>query len=133
MSLDFNSPIQPPINSAAAFDDFYRQQENVQRLMAQASREKSEKEKRMLAGAEANVAQKQLLEQQLDIIQKQNELLYDNFLKLKEMYDDQVQANKEAKDELERSRKYNRRMMAIAIVAMLAAIASPIVTLWVSR
>lgn len=133
MGLDLSGVNQFAQNSAAVLADFHRQQENMQRLMAQASREKAEKEKRMLAGAEANVAQKQLLEQQLDIIQKQNELLYDNFSKLKEMYDDQVQANKEAKDELERSRKYNKWMMAISIIAMLAAIASPIVTLWVSR
>ena len=87
----------------------------------------------MVAGAEASIAQKQLLEQQVEIIQKQNELLSDNYTKLKEMYDAQVEANKEAKVELKRSKRFNLAMMIIAIIAMLAAIAGPIVTFLVSR
>ena len=87
----------------------------------------------MVAGAEASIAPKELLEQQVEIIQKQNELLSDNYTKLKEMYDAQVEANKEAKEELKRSKRFNIAMMIIAIIAMLAAIAGPIATLWVSR
>ena len=48
------------------------------------------------------------------------------------MFDEQVQANKEAKEELKRSKCFNAWMMVIAIIAMLAAIASPIVTVLVS-
>ena len=67
------------------------------------------------------------------MIQKQNELLSDNYSKLKEMYDAQVEANKEAKEELKRSKRSNLIMMIIAFIAMLAAIAGPIATILVSR
>lgn len=132
MSLDLSSLIQPAVNSAAALAAISRQQEEWGSSIAQANHERIEREKMLVAGAEASVAQKQLLEQQLDTIQKQNELLYDNFLKLKEMYDAQVQANREAKDELEQSRRFNKWMMTVSIIAMLAAIAGPVVTLLVS-
>ena len=49
---------------------------------------------------------------------------------VEEMFDVQVEANKEAKEELKRSRQFNIAMMIIAIVAMLAAIAGPIATIW---
>ena len=65
-------------------------------------------------------------------MQKQNKLLCDNYEKLKEMFDAQVQANRDSKDELEQSRRFNRWMMTVSVIAMLAAIASPIVTLLVS-
>lgn len=87
----------------------------------------------MVAGAEASIAQKELLEQEVEIIQKQNKLLSDNYSKLKEMFDAQVEANKEAKEELRRSRRFNVAMMIIAIIAMLAAIAGPIATVLVSK
>ena len=67
----------------------------------------------MVVGAEANIAQKELLEQQLEIIKKQNELLSENYSKLKEMYDAQVDANKEAKKELKTSKRFN---IAIATI-----------------
>ena len=86
----------------------------------------------MVAGAEASIAQIGLLKQQVEIIQKQNELLADNYSKLKEMYDAQVVAYKEAKEELKRSKSFNLAMMIIAIIAMLAAIAGPIATILVS-
>ena len=44
-----------------------------------------------------------------------------------------IEANKEAKDELKRSKRFNFIMMIISIMAMLAAIAGPIVTIIVSR
>ena len=86
-----------------------------------------------MAGAEANVAQKELLEQQLSALGEQNKLLADNYSKLKEMYDAQVQSNSEAKEDLRRSRNFNAWMMVIAIIAMLAAIAGPIATILVSQ
>lgn len=49
------------------------------------------------------------------------------------MFDAQVQVNREAANELEKSKRFNAWMMIIAIVAMLAAIAGPIVTILVSR
>lgn len=66
-------------------------------------------------------------------IEEQNHLLSDNYVKLKDMYDSQSESYREAQEELRRSRKYNVSMMIISAVAMLAAIASPLVTLYVSR
>lgn len=84
-----------------------------------------------VAGAEANIAQKELLEQQLKTMKEQNELLADNYNKLKEMYDAQIVSYKEAKEDLKRSRRFNIGMMIISIIAMLAAIVGPIITLYV--
>ena len=66
------------------------------------------------------------------MIREQNMFLCDNYEKLKEMYDAQVQANIEAKTELDRSKRFNAWMMVIAIIAMLAAIAGPVTTILVS-
>lgn len=104
-----------------------------QKIIEQANQKAIKNNEILLAGAEANIAQKELLEQQIEIFQKQNELLLDNYSKLEEMFDSQVEANKEAKEELRRSRRFNVAMMIIAIIAMLAAIAGPIATIWVSK
>lgn len=95
-------------------------------------RQSAQKDATLVAGAEASIAQKELLEQQLEVVKKQNELLCDNYAKLKELYDAQVQANIEAKEELKKSKRFNAWTMVVAVIAMLAAIASPVVTLWVS-
>ena len=120
-------------NSAATFSEISRQQEAAFRAVTIANRERIEREEKMVAGAEASIAQKELLGQQVEFLQKQNDLLSDNYLKIKEMFDAQVEANREAKEELKRSKRFNLGMMIIAIIAMLAAIAGPIVTIWVSR
>ena len=132
MGLDFSGFNQSIANSASAFAEISRRQEESLRAVEQANQEKIERERRLVAGAEASIAQKELLEQQVEMIQKQNELLSDNYTKLKEMYDAQVDANKEAKEELKRSKRFNLAMMIIAIIAMLAAIAGPIATFLVS-
>ena len=85
------------------------------------------------ASAEAMMIQKELLEKQVEITQEQNQLLLNNYSKLEEMFKDQVERNKEAKEELKRSKRFNLIMMTISIVAMLAAIAGPIVTILVSK
>lgn len=74
-----------------------------------------------------------LREHQGDMMRKQNDLLFDNYSKLKELYDAQVQMNKESKEELKRSKRFNIAMMIIAIIAMVAAIAGPIATILVSQ
>ncbi len=130
--IKFDVITQSVANSARTISEFYRRNEAALSQVAQAKQEQINREKRIAAGADASIAQKELLEHQLEIIQKQNELLSDNYLKLKEMFDVQVEANKEAKEELKRSRQFNIAMMIIAIVAMLAAIAGPIATIWVS-
>ena len=103
--------------------------ERNQQILVEAGRQAAERNATLLAGAEANIAQKELAAQQLNTLKEQNKLLQDNYERLEQMYEAQVQANAEAKDELERSKKFNRWMMAIAIIAMFAAIAGPIVTL----
>ena len=133
MSLDFSGFNQSNVNSAASLAAISRQRDEGLRDVEQANRAKIERENRLVAGAEASIAQKELLEQQVEIIRKQNELLSDNYTKLKEMYDAQVEANKEAKEELTRSKRFNLAMMVISFIAMLAAIAGPIVTIIVSR
>lgn len=133
MKFDFSDFNQSVANSAAMLSEINRQHEESLRAVAQAKQEKIEREERMVAGAEASIAQKELLEQQVEIFQKQNDLLSDNYSKLKEMFDAQVEANKEAKEELKRSKRFNIAMMIIAIIAMLAAIAGPVATIWVSK
>ncbi len=133
MNFDYNGINLSLANSATAVEEFARRNAERMNIIAQANQEKIDRENRMVAGAEASIAQKELLEQQVEIVQKQNELLSDNYTKLKEMYDAQVEANKEAKEELKRSRRFNLVMMIIAFLAMLATIAGPIVTILVSK
>lgn len=76
--------------------------------------------------------QNELSSKQINILMEQNHLLADNYNKLKNMYDEQVRINIQSNKDLEQSRRYNRWMMVIAIIAMIAAIAGPIVTLIVS-
>ena len=77
--------------------------------------------------------QNSLVSQQVGILIEQNRLLTENYNKLKDMYDNQVVSYNKAKEDLRRSRNYNKWMMVVAIIAMLAAIASPIVTILVSK
>ena len=132
-NLKFDSPIA---TSAKQFSDISRELARSHQTLVESSREAAkEAAKRnatLVAGAEASIEQKELLQQQLEIIREQNALLCDNYEKLKEMYDAQVQENESAKEELKRSRRYNAWMMVIAIFAMFAAIAGPIVTILVS-
>ena len=133
-NLKFDSPIA---TSAKQFSDISREIARSHQTFVESSREAAkEAAKRnatLVAGAEASIEQKELLQQQLEIIREQNALLCDNYEKLKEMYEAQVQENESAKEELKRSRRYNAWMMVIAIFAMLAAIAGPIATILVSQ
>lgn len=119
-------------NSAARVSAIADEMKQNQRLIDQRSEQKLKINATLLAGAEANIAQKTLFEQQIEIIQKQNALLFDNYSKLKELFDVQVEKNKEAKEELKLSKRFNIAMMIIAIIAMIAAIAGPIATILVS-
>lgn len=133
MELDFSGIRQSLTNSASFASEVSRQHEESMRAIEQATQEKIEREERIIAGAEANIVQNELLEKQVEIFQKQNELLTSNYEKLKEMFDAQVEASEEAKEELKRSKRFNLAMMIIAIIAMLAAVAGPIVTFLVSK
>lgn len=110
-----------------------RQLEEISRLMDKENQREAAYRAKLAAGAEADIAQKELMQSQLEALREQNELLSENYKKLKEMYDSQIEANEEAQKELKRSRKFNAWMMVIAIIAMLAAVAGPIVTVLFSR
>ena len=134
MNLDLNSlnGTLSVANSALMASKIADEVERNQRLAATMALQSAERDATLVAGAEASIEQKELLQQQLEIIREQNALLCDNYEKLKEMYEAQVQENESAKEELKRSRRYNAWMMVIAIFAMFAAIAGPIVTILVS-
>ena len=133
MKFDLSDLNQSFLNSASSLAEFDRVQKRVSSAIEQENKERIKREEKMVAGAEASIAHKELLVQQVEILQKQNNLLSENYAKLKEMYDAQVEANKEAKKDLQESRRYNTKMMVIAIIAMLAAIAGPIATILVSK
>ena len=120
------------VNSAMRVNSIAEEMEHRERVAAAIARESAKRDATLVAGAEASIEQKELLQQQLEMIREQNMFLCDNYEKLKEMYDAQVQANIEAKTELDRSKRFNAWMMVIAIIAMLAAIAGPIATILVS-
>lgn len=120
------------VNSAMRVNTIAEEMAHRERVAAAIARESAKRDATLVAGAEASIEQKELLQQQLEMIREQNMFLCDNYEKLKEMYDAQVQANIEAKTELDRSKRFNAWMMVIAIIAMLAAIAGPITTILVS-
>ena len=119
-------------NSAMRVSTIAEETERNQRILDQINKQTAQRDATLVAGAEANIAQKELLEQQIEMLHTQNDILYVNYAKLKELYETQVEANKEAKEELERSKRFNIAMMVIAIVTMIAVIAGPIVTVLVS-
>lgn len=119
-------------NSARQVSLITADNNRTKKAIADEERQSAKRNEILVAGAEANIEQKNLLEQQLEIIHEQNRLLQDNYEKLKEMYDAQVQINKDAAKELARSKRYNAGMMIISLIAMFAAVAGPIITLWIS-
>ena len=161
-TLDFGR-LQDSLNlvTARQVSLFSEQEENHRRVVEEISREAAHRNAKIVAGAEASVAQKELMEEQLvelksqnDILSEQlkaeqaqkeilkehlkvtteqNDLLSANYQKLEEMYNAQKESNDDARKDLHKSRVFNAWMMVIAIVAMLAAIAGPIVTVLVSR
>ena len=110
-----------------------RQVAEISRRMDEKNQREAEHRAKLETGAEADIAQKELLQSQLETLREQNGLLSENYEKLKAMYDSQVEANEAARNDLKSSRKFNAWMMVIAIIAMLAAIAGPIATILVSR
>ena len=120
------------VNSAMRVNTIAEEMAHGERVAAAIARESAKRDATLVAGAEASIEQKEILQQQLEMIREQNMFLCDNYEKLKEMYDAQMQANIEAKTELDRSKRFNAWMMVIAIIAMLAAIAGPITTILVS-
>lgn len=107
--------------------------EKSRRVLEDLSKAQAERTAAIVAGAQANIEQKELLEDQLEQLKTQNKLLEDNYRKLEEMYNDQKESYNSAREDLKRSHRFNAWMMVIAIIAMLAAVAGPIVTFLVSR
>ena len=162
-TLDLNSlkANLDSINSAFVVSQIAKQNEEAYRIARAVSEQNARRDAKIVAGAEANVAQKELMEEQLGELKAQNDILAEqlkaeqvqreileehlkvtteqntllsaNYQKLEEMYNSQKESNDEARKDLHKSRVFNAWMMVIAIVAMLAAISGPIVTVIVSR
>ena len=109
-----------------------RQAEEISRAFEEQRKAERQHRERLEEVVTSSIEQKKLLEEQVGILYEQNRLLSENYDKLKEMYDAQLQATEEAKKDLQRSQIFNGWMMVISIVAMLATVASPIVTVLVS-
>lgn len=77
--------------------------------------------------------QNELIAKQIEVLVHQNELLSDNYNKLKDICDVQEHAYQESREDLRSSRIFNRWMMAIAVIVMLTAIAGFVVTVLVSN
>jgi len=100
-NLDFNGlnfDISPAINSVQLLA---KQFEERDKILDQISRDKAKKDAAMIAGAEASVAQKELLEEQLKEIKEQNLQLKENYRLLNELYES---AKKEAQDNAKEAR-----------------------------
>ena len=99
--LDFNSlnfDFSSTLNSARAVSEQF---ERNQRIADNVSRINAKRDATMMAAAEASVAQKELLEEQLKEIREQNSQLKDNYRLLNELYEsakrDAVESAKEAR------------------------------------
>ena len=99
--LDFNSlnfDFSSTLNSARAVSEQF---ERNQRIADNVSRINAKRDATMMAAAEASVAQKELLEEQLKEIKEQNSQLNDNYRLLNELYEsakrDAVESAKEAR------------------------------------
>lgn len=121
--------IKPKNVASPITDGFEEQRRELEDLL----RAEAERKATIVAGAQASIEQIELIEDQLALLKTQNKLLEDNYKKLEDMYNDQKESYKDAREDLKRSRMFNAWMMVIAIIAMLAAIAGPIVTFLVSR
>lgn len=129
LSVDFSglNRTLSNLNSAMRVDAIAEEMAHGERAAAAIARETAKRDATLVAGAEASIEQRDLIEQQLDILREQNLLLLDNYEKLKELYDAKVQENADAKDDLKRSRRYNVWMMVVSVISMLAAIASTVI------
>ena len=117
----------PGVSSASALLKMTERERRAEEAMRHVA---AEKDAKLQAGIDAIIEQRDLTQQQVDILHEQNALLADNYEKLKAMYDDQVQANIEAKVELVKTKRYNAWMMVIAALSMLVAVASTIIPLF---
>ena len=99
-------------NTARQVFEISQKQEKAFRAAEKEKQERIKRDERIVAGAEASIAQIGILSE--------------SYSKLKEMYDDQVKMNLEARKELRRSKWINLAMLIVAIISMLVAIAEMI-------
>lgn len=116
-------------NSAIRASVISEEIEKTNKIMEEVQKQNAETIDKLVAGAQANIDQSTLLGKQLKMLEEQNSLLSDNYKKLKEMYDAQKVSYNEAREDVKRSRRYNVWMMIISVIAMFAAIVSPIVSI----
>ena len=120
-------PTFPNVNSASAFMEATERERQAEETMRRIA---VEKDAQLKAGIDAIIEQRDLMHQQVEILYEQNALLVDNYDKLKEMYNAQVQANIEAKAELIKTKRHNAGMMVVSVIAMLAAVVGPFIPFW---
>lgn len=93
---------------------------------AQRENEESRYKSKLEKGAEASIAQRELVKDQVDLLYEQNRLLSENYDKLKELYEMQRRSTEDAKAELRKTQIYNVCMMVISIISMLMAVISTV-------
>lgn len=96
--LDVSSSLDSVRQISAQFD---AQRDAQYAAIEQMNREKARRDAKIVAGAEASVAQKELLEEQLKEIKEQNLQLKENYRLLNELYES---AKKEAQDNAKEAR-----------------------------
>ena len=75
------------VNSAMRVNSIAEEMAHGERVAAAIARESAKRDATLVAGAEASIEQKEILQQQLEMIREQNMFLCDNYEKLKEMYE----------------------------------------------
>lgn len=123
-NIKINMPTFSRVNSASALMEMTERERQAEETMRRVA---AEKDAQLKAGIDAIIEQRDLMHQQVEILYEQNALLADNYDKLKEMYDAQVQANIEAKAELAKSKRYNAWMMVVSVLSLLVAVASTVI------
>lgn len=114
MKVDLNKRDIDMINSARKIASF-SEEINRQPIVYNFKPQPSKRDEILVAGAEANIEQLELLKDELQEMQNQNNMLAT-------MLDNQIKAGEEDKKELKKSKRYNRWMMVITVAALLVAI-----------
>ena len=105
----------------------------IEQALHEHSKREEERKNTLEAGAKASIYQKELMEKVIGLLLEQNEALLGNCTMLKDMYDAQVKATEDSREDLRRSRIFNGWMMIIAVISMAAAIAGPVIPIMVDR
>lgn len=104
----------------------------IEETMREQARYNARKDAALFETAEASVAQKELLEEQLVAVQEQNRLLQMNYDTLKELYDNTKSEAAENKADAKRSRVFGWLTFGIGTLIGAAGLVVAIITLAVS-